>query len=447
MTTEANIGWHFWPGDGHGIHPGLETFAADGNPKGKNTDNLIREIIQNSLDARRTDSDRVKITFEIIESDFDTCVPDPKLIQAGIKEITTKNDQVPKFAKHAQVLKKYIKPRAGVKILKVSDEGTRGLEGDDWYDSSSMASRSQNNSAYQLLRAEGQSGGDKGRGGSYGFGKFAPFNFSELLMIFYGSLNSKNEIKFAGKVIWPSFSLLREASNPDKRGQGDYGQILRKNPKNDYDISVAIDSIAKIESDYWSEQIRERQRRGPGLDLHLMGFSQQSTDWYKSMLQSALIYFWMAIYRGELEISFIDQAQQIEILIDQDRLGAAFDAEIHQTTKKDDSLRSAYAYYRAVSTTQPIRNEIGGLGECQLYIDHLAPEDEAETGQYPNKVAFMRQPKMMIYDKHYSLIGGHYAAVFICENDSGTQYLRDLEPPRHHRWNKTKDKQGIPGSD
>ena len=153
---------------------GIETFTADMNRS------LVREIIQNSLDAVREDNDEpVRVEFEMIRIKRED-IPDVNTLQSAIKKCYESNADEPDafrfFSKADETLNQEY-----VNVLRISDYNTKGLEGSDTCEKGSNWSR--------LVKENGSSNKGQSSGGSFGIGKSATFACSDLRTVFYSSLD------------------------------------------------------------------------------------------------------------------------------------------------------------------------------------------------------------------------------------------------------------------
>ncbi len=221
------IGWKFPPRDG-GLYagpsdPGIEIFA------GRPYMSLAREVIQNSLDARRShkDGERIRVTFERIDI-LPEHIPGKGELLESFKSCRkearrTKSDKGIKFFDDGI---KMLASRKKISCLKVSDYNTTGLRGgeDDPEGQWCAITKGSGSSVHKDITA----------GGSYGIGKSAPFAASDLHTVFYytnyfdkksGRLCERAQ----GKAILMSHD---NAQGKQAQGTGFYGVLERCLPIN-----------------------------------------------------------------------------------------------------------------------------------------------------------------------------------------------------------------------
>lgn len=393
---EKNCSWHFdkagkaITGPNDAIH---ETF------KRYPYYSIVRESIQNSLDAVLDVNEPVKVVFsfeKVRKEDY------PNLFLELKRHIiacwqTHKNDNQAKSLYYP--MSSYIDKNNWIEIMKVSDYNTRGMHYDpDDYDS-----------GFTSFLGEGKSSkSNQGSGGSFGFGKGAYFVLSKLRTLIVSTKTENNEVFFEGRTRLATHKLEDQLFTRD----GFYNNVGNK-------------TINKLEDipEYF-------QRTEMGTDIFIIGLIEQK-DEKVQMIKSVLNNFWLAIQKNELIVQIGDE------LIDQSSLSSIIDKyytdnlEIGSTT----SIESwnPKPYFKAVEYAeknnrfQVFKEKLETLGPVSLFV-HL------EKG-LPNRIAFFRRPKMLVYKQTNNKVHG-YAAVFLCESEKGNMILREMENPAHDEWKK-----------
>lgn len=169
------IGWHF-PPNNDGIAAGANDGAIDAF-SGNKLSSIVREAIQNSLDAKLPGSNPVRVQFKankVRKTNFSGF--------SDIKDHLTSCVKIARKQKLAVAVKFYenaikkIDATANVNILCIQDDNTTGLTGPidepwgNWFAMTKGAGISQKSNAASL--------------GSYGHGSKALFAFSDARMIF-----------------------------------------------------------------------------------------------------------------------------------------------------------------------------------------------------------------------------------------------------------------------
>jgi len=377
---------------------GIEMFKG-----GNYTYYLVREIIQNSRDA--SVSLPVEVVFEVMKiqkSDFPKDEQFEQILHL-CKDLWSKgkDDKARDFFEH--VVEKFKEGR--IKVLKISDYCTTGLEGGD---------HEVGKSWHDLVRGTGMSNKPTG-GGSYGIGKNAPFALSDFRTIFYSSMNGQDERIFQG------FSNL--ASHLDAQGN-------MRSKEGGYVMDE--EKCASIrEKDDKSLLIPEIYRRNKvGLDLFIMGFDEPD-NFDDEISESVLKNFWMAIADNELEVRIINDSKGIDETITSHNLEELMN--LHYTNPINKQLRekpagNPFDYYKAYKNPDVaiFEETLPLLGNVKLYFKKTFDVDHGYKS-----VALIRRPTKMVIDVLDYWFNEPYAAVFLCDNENGSNLLRKLEPPAH----------------
>lgn len=386
--SKNSLEWYF-PSTGKGRDDGfadplLEHFEGDHEKY------IARETIQNAVDARKSYEAPVKVVFEHLNVPL-TSLPGQHELLDCLKrclEFIKGQKKAEEFFGSAIALFKAKK----LSILKISDFNTKGLSGND---------EDVNGNWYRLVRATGTSSPKGVAGGSFGIGKGAPFAASDLRTVFYSSMDEDANRVFQG------VAHLVSHHDDDKdvlQGVGFYG----------------INGYKAVRS---NDLIPELFRRSEiGTDIFIIGYKASET-WQKKLAQSILHNFWLAIYCGDLEVR-IKGNQVIDI-----------NRETLVSCLEEYEAETAKFYFEAfVNPDREFKQELKHLGNVVLAV---------KKGEgYPKKVMMVRKPKMLVKEKDYRVLREPFAAVFICDNDTGNSMLRDLEPPQHNEWDKDRAKKG-----
>ena len=172
LSKQPGIKWHF-PPTGGGISQGFNDSGKEFF-KANVLEHVVREIIQNSLDAkskRRPDSPViVHMGMFALKPDMINCKELALHVRKSLeRSVEQKNQKAVAFYKRALNMLK----RSSIPTLKVTDENTTGLNGMKWD---------------ALVHQEGTPVKDNASaGGSYGIGKNAPYAASDLSLVCYST--------------------------------------------------------------------------------------------------------------------------------------------------------------------------------------------------------------------------------------------------------------------
>lgn len=389
------MNWYFGttdgaPGDGIN-NPLIQPFVGDYYYY------TAREIIQNSVDAKRDDENRVIVEFSLEHLKSHRFPNRKELLDIYKKCQEYDGNRGDNDAQ--EFLNNAIECLEGqtIPILRCSDYNTYGLEGED---------DEMGKPWCKLIKQKGSSSKSEGEGGSFGIGKGAPFAASNLRVIFYSTKNINDKYIFQGIAEIVSF----EIDGDSKRGSGSFGEKKYQ----------SVRDINKIPEPF--------KRKETGTDLYIAGF-KMSKNWKEKLAKSVLRNFWYAIYKDELEVIINDikiNKKNLEQLLtklfqDEDPKGA-----------KEPRGNPQY-YYRAVKHGKHFQQELENLGHVEFYF--------LEIEEHLNYVANLRKPHMTVYARRY-YFPGQYVGVFICEGKVGNKFLRKMEPPAHDKWDPDRLEEG-----
>lgn len=399
MTSKSNpFDWKF-PSTGGGEEDGvndagLEMFEGD------HAAFLAREVIQNSIDARRSECSSVVVRFRLATLKLDDFPQWPnfksvlKACYAEVKaEIGDKRSPSKALTKGEELYQQALGIASPMPVLVVEDSNTSGLCGDE---------DAKNGQWYRCIRKKGSNVPAGDGGGTFGIGKHAPFPGSKLRTVFYSTVNDKKECAFIGKSILSSFELDGDM----KRGVGYYG-VVRDSKV------MGIRSVAQIPPFF--------RRKEQGLSIFVMGYRHDG-NWKVGLLKAILTHFYAAIDARRLTVIFDDAGK--EESLDSNTLEALMKTHAPESFQYLRALRHPHG-------GKPIEGEVAHIGKVKLYLAHGANFDK--------HVAFMRRPLIRVETKHRKIVHEPFAGVFICDDRIGNEALGRLEPPTHDKWDSSRD--------
>ena len=298
-----------------------------------------------------------------------------------------------------------------ISFLKISDENTTGLVGSDNDDTQSF---------YKLIRLSGASSPQANVGGTYGIGQRAPFAHSPLRTIFYSSMTFEGPV-FVGKSILATFPEPKD--NTENQNIGWWCK-----PNNDGTNWEACRDDSLIPEAFKREKI--------GTDIWVSGYSED--NWDITIRHSILEHFFAAIQNQQLIVQ-LKKDNAIISRIDHKNLAehifraADEDRKISSKVEHMKGLGATVYYEKALTNPlngTPFTKNLPVIGETKLYV-YVDSKNES----MPNRWATMRSPRIIVEHFGSSLLKG-FAAVLICDNDSGNKYLAQLEDATHERWNE-----------
>jgi len=254
-------------------------------------------------------------------------------------------------------------------------------------------------------------------GGTFGIGKAAPFVCSELRTVLYNTINAQDKSAF----IWKS--IFTTHGSPKRQGSGFFC---------DYSINSDEETIANgISNNKLRPSFADRNYHGT--DLFILGFkkpvSNRNHSWHVLFKRVILNNYFVALYDNELRVIMKDEAEGKDYEINSSNV-LEFMEQNYSFHRLDKTIKTNFPFIDAYANT---KNNIvkdlfiEGLGKCKLYL--ILKKD------YPRKVAYMRLPKMLVYQKGNTRLKTGYAALFICDSRKGNRFLSRCEDPTHQVWN------------
>jgi hypothetical protein len=292
------------------------------------------------------------------------------------------------------------KKKLKISCLKISDSNTKGM---NFYDGTDSP-------FYAFLRATGVSAKRlTGSGGSFGFGKGAYFALSPIKTVIVSSKDTSNNVFFEGAT---RLTTHKNASGEKITAYGFYDN-------NNGEPVTIEDNIPEI-----------FKRTETGTDINIIGLWDE-VDRNRLMIKSVLNNFWLAIHEHKLVVTINDvtiSKENLEQVIDE-----YFPTEYENGNATEIEAWNPKPYYKALKYAEAndqfkvFSGVLDTLGKVKMYV-------YLEKG-LPNRTAFFRKPKMVVFKRTNRKING-YAAVFICESEQGNGILRMMENPAHNEWRK-----------
>ncbi len=402
MAKEKNCKWYFadLPDAAQEIGPNNPTEQAFRQAP---YESLVRESIQNSLDAVLDKEQPVVVKYEyksIEGNDFPEFFKLKDHIQGCIDYFPNNPNAKASYEPMLAFFEGYSLYNQQIHFLRVSDYNTKGMPYDE---------ENHDSPFYAFVRSVGVSAkADNTSAGSYGFGKAAYFQLSPIRTVLISTCTANEEYYFEGAT-----SLCTHIVDGVKKMHNGY-----------YD-----DSDGHPISDF--EDIPKRFRREePGTHFDIMGFDM--SDWdnaLKEMTIAVLRNFWMAIYENKLVVEIGDDYR-----IDRENLQEymeRFFAEEKDTTKKF-SHYNPRPYFDAVRFADSSSRYKKFVANLPLAKSVVLYTNRCDNPQ--DKIIQMREQLMKIDGKKTQTSLG-VCGVFVCYGKEGNDALRKMEPAAHDKWN------------
>lgn len=366
-------------------------------------DSLVRESIQNSLDAVLDKTKPVKMVFSFDKVNIDD-FPELFALREHIQGCYDSHKDNARAKELYLPMLQYL-PRmihSSLDLITVSDSNTTGMK----YDPSNPK-----NTFSAFTKSVGLSmKTTASSGGSYGFGKAAYFQMSPLRTVLVSTRTPDGYSYFEGV----SRLCTHEIGGVRYTDMGYYDSHGGK-PVTEEDIPEKF------------------QRKEAGTTISLVGKyadsgsrEQMETELIRSVLRN----FWLAIYEGKLIVTVGRKAP-----ITKEELRRLIPAMFTMASKDKNSPRTFYEAYTHVEDNLhlKLKGETSHLGEVFLYLC-IDPQIKHD------RIAYMRNLMMLVETKSLSSSYGLHA-LFLCLNEEGNKILSSIEDASHTSWS-TKGKTG-----
>lgn len=411
----SNCMWRF-PASNFGQERGLSTGDSE-TFKGRPYQAFAREILQNSIDARRDNSAPVRVEFKIFNVSLDD-VPGTEELKTAVRHCQEywahKADHVSAYTNMENIL-----ADSSIQCLRISDFNTKGLIGVE----SDVQAK---NAFLALTKGSGVSEKENDvAGGSKGVGKNAAILMSEIRTIFYSTHTcmslDKTSVRHKGYLGVADFVSGYVDDDEDKekkdytQGPGYFGVDEYNRPSTE---------LFNIDQSF---TLRDTEC---GTDVYILGFEGDNT-WEKEVINSILDSFLVAVIKGDLE------AVLNSVTIDKGSVESLINNKEIIYKNNYSNLLCQYRMLSGNNSVQVFDIETE-YGNCELYILPLSAEEDALA---THKCVMVRHPLMKI--KTYDL-GASFRVSALCiigESPLG-KTLRDIENAEHNDWQtkRIKDK-------
>ena len=363
--------------------------------------NLAKEICQNSLDTKVTESfenngQPIKVEFKEFwikpseipgneNNEFKKIIEEEYIFN---EKYYTLDKTVPEFYKNAL----NILNGANVRCLRISDTNTPGLIG---------SNKEVHSPWSDLTKNAGVTDNPEGSAGSKGKGKFASFICSELYTVFYSTKSNDG--------LDASCGISRLTGYKKNDGMITIGEgYYEENNK-------PLNCCLNLDKNYI--------RNNYGTDIYVIGF-KNNENWKEKMCSAIIENFFVAIYNGDL---VVDIGEEFEI--NKNTIGDLIDNK----NISEFLLSDTVCYYKIL-----IANKDEILSKSYSMFENndvklLLRKDDIDTNDV-NKVASVRLTGMKILDLNYLPRLGKYHGILFMDGLKVNDYFRKLENATHSNW-------------
>ena len=407
MEVERNR-WRFPQsdyGEVKGINDaGVETFRSD------TLKSLVRETIQNSLDASATD-DPVVVEFRNYEIRPEEIPGVDSLRKAMLLCAFEAERQGTEDARDFFRNALEVGSRETVRVMLVSDHGTTGLRGADTCEPGKDWSR--------LIKENGSSSKGGSSGGSFGIGKNSTFACSDLRTIYVSSMDDGGIESHIG--VSRLMSFRPEGSDKYTMGVGYYSGS---------DRNVAIRSQLNAVG------VEARRRDDPGTDILIIGFKCEG-DMTREIIKQALVHFLVSIWKGKLAVKVNG------VTVNESNLGS----HISMLNSHDDDklVRETIEHYDMLTSTddQSVRiiefdpEELRRKGrtyqfawekgDCILFL-------KRGGSNLNRRVMYTRAAGMRLFNQKKISGNINFTGILMIEGEKMNLDFKEMEAPSHDEW-------------
>jgi hypothetical protein len=426
VSKSAVHQWRF-PSNGGGADEGFNNAAID-HFSGARIQSLVRESIQNSLDARKSKDEPVLVSFTFDEVRAKDAFGIPELADflklAKERAERDNNDDVKVFFSDALEI---IQNKKAFGVFGIHDSNTTGLRGPINKDDDTDNKGGQ---WLALVKGTGHSHKpDSESLGSFGHGSKAPIAVSKFRTVFYltriDSDKKKIEERFQGKSILVSMKL----SDGDwTQATGFFGEPDR------------LDPIIGDEIPGWAKDLRSKQSNETGTSVFIPepDLNCSIEDLWNLVKLSVLRSFYFAVKKQHLAVKFGDGTKLESSNLDSfnDLLLSSFGNHVDGGETAAKMLRFNRTIQHPTNNLEDGSPLVGKLtsksfGEYEWYMRVGVELDSRE-------VAVARQNGMLITHNPQNLErfpGTKPFSLFVCVTGSaGVTTLRSMENPAHDKF-------------
>lgn len=365
---------------------------------------LVRESLQNSLDAQADSTRPVHVSYRFghVDISADSNFYDLEKYIRGCLRMHPSQDRVNKaYTPMLEYIQK-VKKTGRICFLEVSDSNTIGM---DYVDDDVEGATSR---WYSFAKSVGNTAKrNDTSGGSYGLGKAVFYKNSAIRTIFISTKTEDGSVAFEG------IASLCTSKIDDKKYEatGYFCQNTDEKPTTD-ELFIP---------EYF-------RRKECGTSIYIMGVddsSEEQKKCYEEIQKAIASHFWLSIMHKKLVVEIGD-----EIIIDDsniiEKASECFSPDDEASPKP---FIETVFYAESNELDDYIKEEknVEHLGKCVLYL-----HKDRRKGR--DIVLNMRKTEMLIFEQ--SVLKGYgFYGVFVCLGEEGNKILRMAEDPAHQSWN------------
>lgn len=410
------MAWTFEPTDPMGGAAG-EAFASTLTAAGMPTEHVLaREAIQNSVDASAEGARGGKVRVVFRNSELTGAAKARFVEAAGLAEIGGRASVL--SLGNPNCLSTLESSRPALSLLYIEDYGTVGLSGDPHDDKSNF---------FRLLLSLGdrsKARGDRGSGGSYGFGKSAYSAASAIQTIF-----AFTRFQDGGGERLRLFGAGYFASHSDRGGRFT-GRAWFGDPRSAKDGRLVVDPLEGQDAGKAAAALGFAERKAGDIGTTLLIVDAAADP--QKILEGTEVWWWPRLVENRLDVEIVDQDGDVKTPRPKGRADLRPFIEAFEI-----ATRCSEPHGRSQKRQIFNRLEQAEMGVCGLVVPELAEgsEDSVVGTGRENTVALIRDLRMVVAyqdcGRGRPAVVGAYVSPRDGEVDNA---LRASEPPMHDRW-------------
>ena len=366
------------------------SFSADTN------DSMVKELTQNSLDARSDRNGKLEIKINVIDvskgdiPDFENFENILKQMESYYKSLGTQ------YSTFFNTAFNSLKEEA-IRVLVFEDYLTKGLTGDD---------KDKSGTFKKCVNDENISGGKESDSlGNHGIGKNSVFGYSAIHTVFYSSLNLSGEYKFKGVSKLGTFD---DAGGVHRSNRTFYGKVIKSGELDEIQLVSDVNEIPKMFI-----------RNESGLSQYVLG-AEVGSKWQDNIKKAFLINYWFLFEQGNLKVTVGAE------VLNKDNYEECAEKLFDGVNNEFNPL----PYIKAFRNAVVLQREIFKIGNVKLFL--LEAEDD---DIFSNKILFLRDGmKIKTYSPRVGALPRAIVGVIFCENSVGNTILGAMEPHAHDNF-------------
>ena len=412
---------------------------------------LVREMIQNSLDASNSDEVRIKFALHSLDANKLS-----RLISQNLSENKARNE-----------ILSIIAERNVTDILELTDSGTKGLTGDlysklNCYGSNDSVRNNYFNLIFDITRSQTA----EFSGGSYGLGKTVYFLCSEIGMVIYYSRCLDDNGEFEHRLVVSVISTgVEKTVKPPSTGILWWGSEVIETSDGEHLLALtnheAVDFLQR-------NSLTPFDDFETGTKLFVVGpdktiFSEGNSDIVRELYRNAYQWYWPRILRwggnslSRLTIRKTENFEKDCHLIELGKIKEKFKTNFTNLTSNlwylwnennDDFILLNREVRDGDIIVAGIKNKSHGSVRSEYLTGFASIVFSEVSDKLANKIHFVRRPGMVLFTEspnfNFRRDCDSYVGVFEVNSEQPVEHnlyknvddlFKACEDPNHHSWN------------